>query len=96
MTIKIIRKIKFGNAYGVVAEITGPSSYDTGGHALTARQFGLNVIENIVTQGQASAYDFSFDFANGKMQMFNTNNGTEATSKADLDAIKVRVTVFGY
>ena len=69
MNVKLIRKIKFGNAFGVVAELTGDTSYATGGYALTANQLGLNVIENVLPQSPAGGKFWEYDFANKKIKV---------------------------
>ena len=69
MNVKLIRKIKFGNAFGVVAELTGDTSYVTGGYGLTAKQLGLNVIENVLPQSPAGGKFWEYDFANEKIKV---------------------------
>lgn len=69
MNVKLIRKIKFGNAFGVVAELTGDTSYATGGYGLTAKQLGLNVIENVLPQSPAGGKFWEYDFANKKIKI---------------------------
>lgn len=69
MNVKLIRKIKFGNAFGVVAELTGDTSYATGGYGLTAKQLGLNVIENVLPQSPAGGKFWEYDFANKKIKV---------------------------
>lgn len=69
MNVKLIRKIKFGNAFGVVAELTGDTSYATGGYGLTAKQLGLNVIENVLPQSPAGGKFWEYDFTNKKIKI---------------------------
>lgn len=69
INVKLIRKIKFGNAFGVVAELTGDTSYATGGYPLTAKQLGLNVVENVLPQSPAGGKFWEYDFANEKIKI---------------------------
>jgi len=79
MNVKLIRKIKFGNAFGVVAELTGDTSYATGGYGLTAKQLGLNVIENVLPQSPAGGKFWEYDFANKKIKIL----GLATTAEGD-------------
>ena len=100
--IKVIRKIKFGNAYGVVAELTGDkkaggdAGYPTGGYSLTARQLGLNVIENVLPQSPASGVLWEYDFANSKIKVLEIDKGDEVANESDQSAKKTRIVAFGW
>ena len=61
---------KFGNGYMIVADIALSNSYPTGGEAVTAQQFGLNVLD-FVLPSPAAGYMFEFDHANSKLKAFN-------------------------
>ena len=110
MNVKLIRKIKFGNAFGVVAELTGDTSYATGGYGLTAKQLGLNVIENVLPQSPAGGKFWEYDFANKKIKVLeltttaDTEEGAtvyttalaEVADKSDQKAAKARIVAFGW
>ena len=78
MNVKLIRKIKFGNAFGVVAELTGDASYATGGYPLTAKQLGLNVVENVLPQSPAGGKFWEYDFANEKIKVLGLATTAES------------------
>jgi len=82
MNVKLIRKIKFGNAFGVVAELTGDTSYATGGYGLTAKQLGLNVIENVLPQSPAGGKFWEYDFANKKIKVLELATTAETKEGA--------------
>ena len=98
MNVKLIRKIKFGNAFGVVAELTGDTSYATGGYGLTAKQLGLNVIENVLPQSPAGGKFWEYDFANKKIKVLElaTTALAEVADKSDQSNSVVRIVAFGW
>lgn len=103
MNVKLIRKIKFGNAFGVVAELTGDTSYATGGYGLTAKQLGLNVIENVLPQSPAGGKFWEYDFANKKikvLELATTEEGApalaEAANKSDQSESVTKIVAFGW
>lgn len=97
MNVKLIRKIKFGNAFGVVAELTGDTSYATGGYALTANQLGLNVIENVLPQSPAGGKFWEYDFANKKIKILElTTTLAEAANNSDQSNSVARIVAFGW
>lgn len=110
MNVKLIRKIKFGNAFGVVAELTGDTSYATGGYGLTAKQLGLNVIENVLPQSPAGGKFWEYDFANKKIKVLElattaeTDEGAtvyttalaEAANKSDQSESVTKIVAFGW
>lgn len=97
MNVKLIRKIKFGNAFGVVAELTGDTSYATGGYALTANQLGLNVIENVLPQSPAGGKFWEYDFANKKIKILElTTTLAEAANNSNQSNSVARIVAFGW
>lgn len=110
MNVKLIRKIKFGNAFGVVAELTGDTSYATGGYGLTAKQLGLNVIENVLPQSPAGGKFWEYDFANKKIKVLElattaeTDGGStvyttalaEVANKSDQSKSVTKIVAFGW
>ena len=66
LTIKPIKRIKFGNAYGQISEITFDDSYPTGGEALLPSGLALNVIEFAEIES-AGGYVFEYDHVNKKV-----------------------------
>lgn len=110
MNVKLIRKIKFGNAFGVVAELTGDTSYATGGYGLTAKQLGLNVIENVLPQSPAGGKFWEYDFANKKIKVLElattaetdgestvyTTALAEVANKSDQSKSVTKIVAFGW
>lgn len=111
MTIKIIRKIKFGNAFGVIAEFTGDkkegtgTGYPTGGYPLVPSKLGLHVIENVIAQSPATDKFWEYDLANKKLKILVLANGAgegdppvlaEAAKDSDQSAAKTRIVAFGW
>ena len=109
MNVKLIRKIKFGNAFGVVAELTGDTSYATGGYGLTAKQLGLNVIENVLPQSPAGGKFWEYDFANKKIKVLElattaageeplvyTTALAEVADKSDQSKSVTKIVAFGW
>ena len=98
MNVKLIRKIKFGNAFGVVAELTGDTSYATGGYGLTAKQLGLNVIENVLPQSPAGGKFWEYDFANKKIKILElaTTALAEVANESDQSKSVTKIVAFGW
>lgn len=108
MSVRLMRKIKFGNAFGVVAELTGDASYATGGYPLTAKQLGLSVVENILPQSPAGGKFWEYDFANKKIKIFNlattaegeplvyTTALAEVANKSNQSESVARIVAFGW
>jgi len=92
MNVKLIRKIKFGNAFGVVAELTGDTSYATGGYGLTAKQLGLNVIENVLPQSPAGGKFWEYDFANKKIKVLELATTAKLVGDTEDDQVTVYTT----
>lgn len=69
-SVAIKKKFKFGNGFGVVADVTLGNSYPTGGEALTAQQFGLSVLD-FVLPSPAAGYIFEFNHSASKLKAFN-------------------------
>lgn len=68
LSIKSIKKLKGGNFYQQVSEITFDNSYPTGGESLTPRELGLNVIDFMEIES-AGGYMFQYDHANQKIKV---------------------------
>ena len=111
MTIKIIRKIKFGNGFGVIAEFTGDKKvgsdtggYPTGGYSITPSQLGLHTIENVLAQSPASSRLWEYDLANNKLKILkvNFNSGAlegaleEVDAGSDQSEAVTRIVAFGW
>ena len=105
MTIKIIRKIKFGNGFGVIAEFTGDkkegsdTGYPTGGYSITPSQLGLHTIENVLAQSPASSRLWEYDLANNKLKILEVNSTgalKEVTAGSDQSGAVTRIVAFGW
>ncbi|MBU7006306.1 hypothetical protein [Phosphitispora fastidiosa] len=68
-SVVVKKRNKFGNGYAVTADVTLDDSYPTGGEALTAKQFGLAVL-NFILPSPAAGYIFEFDHDNSKLKAF--------------------------
>lgn len=78
----------------VIANITGPSSYTTGGEdTLAASDFGLNELLGLVTLAGDGQYEVQYDKTNGKISWYV--NAVEVANTTDLDEVDVDVLVFG-
>ena len=106
MTIKIIRKIKFGNGFGVIAEFTGDkeegsdTGYPTGGYSITPSQLGLHTIENVLAQSPASSRLWEYDLANNKLKILQVDSTTGALEEVDTGSDQseavTRIVAFGW
>jgi hypothetical protein len=106
MTIKIIRRIKFGNGFGVIAEFTGDkkvapdTGYPTGGYSITPSQLGLHTIENVLAQSPASSNLWEYDLANNKLKILQVDSTTgaleEVAAESDQSGAVTRIVAFGW
>mgnify|MGYP000977533631 CR=1 FL=1 len=97
MTIKIIRKIKFGNGFGVIAEFTGDTGYPTGGYSITPSQLGLHTIENVLAQSPASSRLWEYDLANNKLKILEVKSGAlKEVAAGDQSGAVTRIVAFGW
>lgn len=81
LTVALKNRFKFGNGYGVVADVTFDNSYPTGGESITPAQLQLNVLENIYFEGQ-SGYIPEYDNANQKIKIYTPVNAQSAHTHA--------------
>ena len=100
MTIKIIRKIKFGNGFGVIAEFTGDTGYPNGGYSITPSQLGLHTIENVLAQSPASSRLWEYDLANNRLKILKVSPSDGALEEVvagsnQSDAV-TRIVAFGW
>jgi hypothetical protein len=77
----------------VFAAISGPSSYTTGGEAITAAAFGLTTLLGVVTLSGIGQYEVQFDADNMKLSWYV--NAVEVGGSVDIDAIVCQVIAFG-
>jgi hypothetical protein len=106
MTIKIIRRIKFGNGFGVIAEFTGDkkaapdTGYPTGGYSVTPSQLGLHTVENVLAQSPASSSLWEYDLANNKLKILKVTSSTgaleEVAGESDQSEAVTRIVAFGW
>ena len=83
--------------------VVGPTSYTTGGDALTAANLGLNTVLHAICTVTGSASNntadvASYDIANAKLQFWTTTTTAlaEAASTANLSGLTATITAFGY
>jgi hypothetical protein len=68
LTVVIKKRFKFGNGFGVVADVTFGNPYTTGGgDTLLPVKLGLNNID-FVLPATAAGYLFEYDHANQKLK----------------------------
>lgn len=102
VTLAIVKRRPLGNGYEVIADVTGPASYTTGGETLTAAQQAQLMPE----LGGAQALDFTkaqffmaevepanlrsllLDKANAKMLF--TVAGAQVANATNLSAVTIR------
>jgi len=91
MLVTMKKRFKFGNGYGVVADVTFDSSYPAGGEAVTAQQFGLQTLD-FVLPSTAAGYMFEFDHDNKKLKALYPRAAITDTLSASVDAGATQVT----
>lgn len=93
LSIKSIKKLKGGNFYQQVSEITFDNSYPTGGESLTPRELGLNVIDFMEIES-TGGYMFQYDHANQKIKVFTP--AAEVANATDLHTLVTRIKATGW
>jgi hypothetical protein len=93
-----------GAKWGAVANVTGPTSYTTGGFTLSAVSFGMNQIE-FASAGTGSAGVHSYIVRNPStsdvpsatitVMAFLTSTGLQVSAATDLSASTFRIRVIG-
>lgn len=82
-----------GDRKQVEADLTFSGTYVTGGHAITAAQFGLSVIDGIQQIGGVGAA--IYDHVGATMRLYVSTTGAEVANGGDPAAQKARVRVIG-
>lgn len=93
ISVSLKDRIKMGNAFMVVADITLDDSYPKDGEVIDPGSMGLNVIDGLMAY-PASGYVFEFDHSASKLKGYAAAT-TEITDKTNLSAIVVRVIAVG-
>lgn len=57
--VSIVKRVKFGNEFAVIADITFDDSYPTGGESVTPEQLGLKVVDVFYGEGR-DGYFFEY------------------------------------
>ena len=96
------KRLKFGNAFAVVADIAMDDSYPTGGEAVLAKQFGLAALD-LVLGAPSGGYIPEYDHVNKKLMVYYGDNDgaadgplVQVANKADLSAVTFRFMAIGY
>ena len=88
-----------GDKYLVQADVTLPSSYETGGQVLAASDFNLTKFDWLsVASPCVSGYVLSWDKTNKKLMAYVQDAGgalAEVSAAVDLSAVTVPVLVMG-
>lgn len=100
--VTVKQRRKFGNGFAVIADVAMDSSYPTGGEAVTARQFGLEVFD-FVLGAPSGGYVPEFDHASKKLKVYYGDNDKasdgpliQIPDKTDIATVVFRVVAFGY
>lgn len=83
-----------GNLKEVIVDITGDSSYPTGGYAVTFPGISKVIFADVQTP-PGTGHIAAFDYAAGKLKFF-ASGGTEVTAATNLSAATARCAVLGY
>ena len=87
-------RLKLGNAFMVVADITMDSSYDENGEPINPKALGLNVVYGLMAY-PAGGYAFEYVHSANKLKAYSAS-GTEVVDKAStLSNVVVRVIAVG-
>lgn len=94
LTVAIQKRIKFGNAFGVIADVTFDDSYPTGGESLTAAELGLNIVDVLIPEAYEDAHIIKYDYANKKLMLYEIDTGAFAQEDNSQDMSGVVVKIF--
>ena len=86
MGTTIKKRFKFGNGFGVVADVTLSNSYPTGGEPFPAGNFGLTNIDYVLPS-TASGYMFEYDHVNSKLKAIYPRAGIANTLAVSTPAL---------
>lgn len=67
-----------------LAKITFDSSYPSGGEAVTAADFGLTYLENVVPLGAPDGFSFEYDVANSKLLAYWVDTSVDGAAQAQV------------
>lgn len=81
-----------GNLKEVIVDVTGDSSYPTGGYAVSFP--GITNVIFCDAQSGSTGHPAVFNYATGKLQLF-TSGGTEVANAANVSTTKIRCAVLG-
>lgn len=100
-TVNLLKRVKFGNSYGAIVDITMSDSYPTDGESIDAQAFGLEVLD-FVNPASTNGYVFSFDHTNKKLMAYYSDydgiaDGAliQVPNATNLSAVTVRAMAFG-
>lgn len=102
----IVKRSVFGDQRVVIADVTGPTAYATGGEELTPSTFGLSVITHVpdfglrLTSDNTTYVQGSYDPPTGKVLFYEASSapvlGVEVTASDSLDEYEARIMVIGH
>lgn len=81
-----------GNLKEVIVDVTGDSSYPTGGYAISFP--GITNVVFVDAQSSSSGHPAVWNYSTGKLQLF-TSGGTEVANATNVSTVKVRCAVQG-
>lgn len=112
LTATVLSKgITADGEFEVIAQVTGDTSYATGGYALDAALFGLNALktgyggtgipptvfyELLGDNGISSDWAPNIDFSNGNLLLYVVSTQAEVASTTDVSGFSVLVRVKGH
>jgi hypothetical protein len=93
-------QLSLGNALGALRQYTGPASYVTGGDAMTAQEFKLGRLYDIIPMGHAinaggTIRLLQYDVANAVMIWTVPNTGAEVANATDLSGYTAHLLAIG-
>lgn len=101
LTFKLEENASGGNLRVRRAKVTFDNSYDAGGEAVTAADFGMNTLVAVIPVGGPAGYSVQFDVANSKLAAYRTGTSAdtalnEVTAAVNLSAVSYYVLAIGY
>ena len=98
ISVSLLERLSLGNKRGTVVQITGPTSYPTGGEALTAAQLGLHSVARVEVEppidSTPAARIATYDHTNSVIYFF-TAGATQVANGTDLSTFSARATCIG-
>lgn len=82
-----------GDLKEVIVDITGDTSYPTGGYAISFP--GISNAVFVDAQSSSVGHPAVWDYTNKKLKLY-TSGGTEVANATNVSTVKIRCAVLGY